>query len=87
MSSKPPKNTSTTTQQVFSPEETAARNQLFQAGQTAFNQQNAAFQNAGNPAAKPVGFSPETLQAQQIAKNFATGAGANAANNCFHISL
>lgn len=74
MSSKPPKSTSTTTQQTFSPEETAARNKLFEAGSTAFDQQNQAFQTAGNPAAKPVDFSPETLQAQQMAKDFAGSA-------------
>jgi hypothetical protein len=81
MSSKTPKSTSTTTQQVFSPEETAARNQLFQAGQTAFDQQNAAFQNAGNPAAKPIGPSSDTLAAQNMIRNFATGAGQGTADN------
>src|SRR5687768_16966373 len=71
MSSKPPKNTTTTTQQTFSPEETAARNQLFAEGASAFDQQKAAIAASSNPAAKPVGPSAATLQAQQMMQQYA----------------
>jgi hypothetical protein len=81
MSGKPPKSTTTTTQQIFSPEETAARNLAFKEAETAFNAQQAKYQAAGNPSAVPVGASADTLQAQNLLKNYATGAGANLANS------
>jgi|SRR5687768_2007647 len=80
MSDKAPKNTTTTTQQTFSPEETAARNKLFAAGSTAFDQQQAALQGTSNPGAVPVGPSAATTQAQGMLTNYATGAGASAAD-------
>lgn len=79
MSSKPPKNTTTTTQQVFSPEETKARGQLFDAGAAAFDQQQNALSGMSNPASVPVGQSAATTQAQGMLTNYATGAGANTA--------
>lgn len=81
MSSKAPKTTSTTTEQKFSPQETEARNKLFAAGSTAFDQQNAAINASSNPSAAPVPLNQDQLNAQDMYKNFASGAGANISNN------
>ena len=89
MSSKAPKETTTTTQQTFSPEETAARNKLFAEGSNAYDQQKAAIDASGNPAAKPVGASAATLQAQQMMQQYANqaqGASANL-NNAVNYGL
>ena len=74
MSSKPPKNTTTTTQQTFSPEEMDARNKLFAEGANAYDQQKAVLANTSNPAAAPVGPSAATLHAQNMLQQYANGA-------------
>lgn len=70
------KNTTTTTQQVFGPEETAARKKIFEAGSSAFDQQQAMLQGMSNPGSVPVGPSAQTTQAQNMLTNYATGSGA-----------
>lgn len=76
-----PASSTTTTQQVFSPEETAARKQVMDAAAGIYGQQQPLWASMVNPAAKPVGASADTLQAQQMVKGAATGPGQTMATN------
>jgi len=79
MSGGESKGGTTTTQQIFSPEETAARNKLFEAGSSAFDQQQEMLKNMSNPSSVPVGPSAATTQAQNMLSQYATGGGAQQA--------
>jgi hypothetical protein len=66
--------------QNFSPAEQAARDAIQAEASRIYGSTKDTITNAPYPGAKPVPFSPETLQAQEMMKGYATGAGQNLAN-------
>lgn len=78
----PPSQTSTSTvTQQYSPEETAARAKLFSTGEAIYNKTKDQIASGGYPGAKPVGFSPESIQAQNMVTSAALGPGQQIANS------
>lgn len=66
----------TTVQQNYSPEEAARRVQVMDRAQEIYTQQQPLWASMINPAARPVGPSAETTQAQSMITQAATGPGA-----------
>lgn len=65
----------TTVQQNYSPEEAARRTQVMDEAQRIYTQQQPLWSSMMNPAARPVGPSAETTQAQNLISSAATGPG------------
>lgn len=85
-----PATSTTTSSQSYSPEETAARQKILQAGGQAYDQASSAYSKIINPNAVPVAPSAATQQGQQMVMNAATGQGqqvANAGGNALNFGL
>ncbi len=74
-----PASSSTTTQQVYSPEETAARNKVQSEAERIYNSTSGSFTSANYPGAAPTPFSSDTVAAQNYLRNFATTQGSTIA--------
>ena len=61
----------TSTVQQYSPEEAARRTQVMDEAQRIYKQTAPQMSAAGYPGAQPIGFSPETQQARQLARDYA----------------
>src|SRR3990172_5651172 len=66
---------STTVNQLYSPEEAARRATVMSEAERIYGQTAPRIAKAPYPGAKPVGFSPETTAAQDYLRQFSTGQG------------
>jgi len=66
---------STTVNQLYSPEEAARRAKVMSEAERIYGANSESLSTAPYPGAKPTAFSPETLQAQQMLRQYSTGAG------------